>query len=216
MATQASRNVPKPRRRKAEERRAEIVECAAGIAMTEGTSSVTMQRVAAELEVYPGLISHYFATADDLVAAAFSTATTQALDEAMDVAAAENSPLDSMRALIRHMVGVERDTEAILWLDAWHASLKRPALEVAVATSMQAWIDRLVELADAGVATGQFVVQDTRRASLRILAVVDGLTVQAVMRSSMDYSAVHSLLAETAERELGLPEGSLDPDATTQ
>ena len=50
MATQASRNVPKPRRRKAEERRAEIVECAAGIAMAEGTSSVTMQRVAAELE----------------------------------------------------------------------------------------------------------------------------------------------------------------------
>ena len=216
MATQASRNVSKPRRRKAEERRAEIVECAADIAMAEGTSSVTMQRVAAELEVYPGLISHYFATADDLVAAAFSTATTQALDEAMEVAAAENNSLDSMRALIRHMVGVERDTEAILWLDAWHASLKRPALEVAVATSMQAWIDRLVELADAGVATGQFVVQDTRRASLRILAVVDGLTVQAVMRSSMDYSAVHSLLAETAERELGLPEGSLDPDATTQ
>lgn len=209
MPSGPSRDASRPRRKKAEDRRAEIVTCAAAIALAEGTSAVTMQRVAKDLSVFPGLISHYFSSADELVAAAFTSAATSALDTAMEVAHAEPTPLDSMRALIGHLVDDDRDAEGILWLDAWHASLRRPALQVAVDSIMRAWIDRLVELMDEGVVRGQFTASDTRRTSLRILAVVDGLTVQAVMRSTMDYSAVHHLLVQTAERDLGLPSGSL-------
>ena len=47
------------RRKPASERLAEIIETAAAIAVAEGLDRVTAKRVAAELGVFPGLVSHY-------------------------------------------------------------------------------------------------------------------------------------------------------------
>ena len=62
------------RRKPAGERLAEIIETSGAIAVAEGLDRVTAKRVAAELGVFPGLVSHYFATADELVATAFAHA----------------------------------------------------------------------------------------------------------------------------------------------
>ncbi|MFE6993528.1 TetR/AcrR family transcriptional regulator, partial [Streptomyces pharetrae] len=70
-------SVPRKRTRKdPAARRAEIVDAAAGVALREGLECVTLRRVAEELDVRPGLISHYFPSADDLVAEAFGSAAT--------------------------------------------------------------------------------------------------------------------------------------------
>ena len=39
---------------------------------------------------------------------------------------------------------------------------------------------------------------------MRVLAIVDGITVQAVMRDSIDYQTVKELVFVVAEQELGL------------
>ena len=76
-----SSSVQRKRIRKSPEaRRAEIVATAARIALTEGLECVTLRRVAEELTVRPGLISHYFPSAEDLVAEAFSVAALGELD----------------------------------------------------------------------------------------------------------------------------------------
>ena len=54
------------RRKPPKERRAEIIEAAAGIALADGLERVTARRVAEALGVFPGLVNHYFGSADDL------------------------------------------------------------------------------------------------------------------------------------------------------
>ena len=64
------------------ERRGELLGRAVQIARTEGLSAVTLRRVAADLGVTPGLVSHNFAAAEQLTAAAFRAAAQQDLDAA--------------------------------------------------------------------------------------------------------------------------------------
>jgi DNA-binding transcriptional regulator YbjK len=54
------------RRKPPDERRAEIIETASAIALAEGLDKVTARRVADALGVFPGLVNHYFRTADAL------------------------------------------------------------------------------------------------------------------------------------------------------
>ncbi|MGV9355968.1 TetR/AcrR family transcriptional regulator [Streptomyces misionensis] len=61
-------------------RRAEIVTTAAAVALAEGLECVTLRRIGEELAVRPGLISHYFPSAEELVAEAFGHAATAELD----------------------------------------------------------------------------------------------------------------------------------------
>ncbi|MFB6820824.1 TetR/AcrR family transcriptional regulator [Streptomyces virginiae] len=76
-----SSSVQRKRIRKSPEaRRAEIVETAAAVALAEGLECLTLRRIADELAVRPGLISHYFPSVEDLVAEAFGTAAGAELE----------------------------------------------------------------------------------------------------------------------------------------
>ncbi|MGW3321221.1 TetR family transcriptional regulator C-terminal domain-containing protein [Streptomyces virginiae] len=76
-----SSSVQRKRIRKSPEaRRAEIVEAAAAVALAEGLECLTLRRIADELDVRPGLISHYFPSVEDLVAEAFGTAAGAELE----------------------------------------------------------------------------------------------------------------------------------------
>ncbi|WP_030769741.1 MULTISPECIES: TetR/AcrR family transcriptional regulator [unclassified Streptomyces] len=76
-----SSSVQRKRIRKSPEaRRAEIVETAAAVALAEGLECLTLRRIADELDVRPGLISHYFPSVEDLVAEAFGTAADAELE----------------------------------------------------------------------------------------------------------------------------------------
>ena len=44
---------------------------------------------------------------------------------------------------------------------------------------------------------------------MRILALIDGMSVQAAIPQRMSYQAVRDMVMSTSERELGLPPGSL-------
>ena len=56
------------------ERRGELLARAVEISQAEGLSAVTLRRVAADLGVTPGLVSHYFSAAEQLITAAFRAA----------------------------------------------------------------------------------------------------------------------------------------------
>lgn len=83
-----SSSVQRKRIRKSPEaRRAEIVETAAAVALAEGLECLTLRRIADELDVRPGLISHYFPSVEDLVAEAFGTAAGAELEILLPVGA---------------------------------------------------------------------------------------------------------------------------------
>jgi AcrR family transcriptional regulator len=197
------------RRKPAGQRRAEITETAAAIAVSEGLDRVTAKRVAEALGVFPGLVSHYFATADELVAAAFAHAAAGERAEVFGAAEQAGAPRQQLRALLGAWLDQDRDPVSLLWLDAWQASRRRPALLADVVRQMNADAERLAAVIEAGVAAGDFQADDPRAASTQILSLVDGLSVQAAVRAALDYAAVRAMVISTAEHLLGLPPGTL-------
>jgi hypothetical protein len=62
--------------------------------------------------------------------------------------------------------------------------------------------ERLAEIVEAAAAG---------EPALQILSLVDGLSVQAATRGTLDYTAVRAMVIATAERLLALPSGTLAP-----
>jgi AcrR family transcriptional regulator len=204
-----SRGSAVARRKPPQERRAEIVAAASAVALAEGLESLTLRRVADALGVVPGLVNHYFPAVDDLVAVAFREAASAELDEVFTAAGQDGTPAQRMRAVLALLVSQDRDSISLLWLDAWQAAARRPALRAEVSRQMDAWQHRLTELIRAGVEAGSFRAGDPATVAVQVLAMIDGLSVQAVMRSVADHAAVRDLVIATTEHELGLQPGGL-------
>lgn len=195
-------------RRTAEDRRAEIVDSARRIALTDGLDHVTLRSVADDLGITSGLVSHYFPAVDGLLAEAFGALAREELDSVF-AHSADQEPLAGLQVLLRRLVASSRDDLCSLWIDAWHSSKRRPALAEEVARQTEEWVVRLTALLERGLGTGAFVTADPRTAAVRILAVLDGLSVQVTQRGTIDYESVAELVYRLAETELGLPAGAL-------
>lgn len=200
---------PKARRKDPAERQAEIVKAASRIAVHEGLDRVTAKRVAEALGVVPGLVNHYFIAVDDLVAAAFGFAAEAERTELYGSANLATSPLSQMQRLLAEFLDPARDAVSLLWLDAWQASRRRPALLKAVVAQMDMDSIDLTRLIRTGVAAGEFNVSDPAVAATRILSLIDGLSIQSATRSKIDYGVVAQMVVSTAESELGVALGSL-------
>ena len=191
------------------ERRQEIIAAASRVAVGEGLDRVTAKRVAEELGVVPGLINHYFGSVDDLVAAAFGHAATAERAVVFGTVASVTGPLDQLNRLLDAYLQPDRDPVSLLWLDAWQASRRRPALLTEVVRQMEADTVRLAMLITQGIESGLFVTVDAASTALRIMALIDGLSIQAATRAQIDYSAVVELVVSTIQSELGLAPGVL-------
>ena len=186
------------------ERRREIVAAASLVAVGEGLERVTAKRVAEELGVVPGLINHYFGSVDDLVAAAFGHAAEAERAVVYGAVSAGAGPLDELNRLLAAFLQPDRDLVSLLWLDAWQASRRRPALLAEVVRQMEADTTQLSMLITRGVESGHFVTVDAASTALRIMALIDGLSIQAATRAQIDYSMVADLVLSTIQSELGL------------
>jgi AcrR family transcriptional regulator len=215
MLSVASRPQTAVRRKPASERLAEITDTAAALAVSEGLDKVTAKSVAGVLGVFPGLVTHYFATADELVAAAFAHAAIAERDDLFGRAALAERPVGQLRRLLEAWLHRDRDPVSLLWLDAWQASRRRPALMTEVGRQMNADLDRLSALIGAGIAAGDFPVDDPREPALQILSLIDGLSVQAATRATLDYTAVRQMVIATTETLLRLKPGALAPAGGT-
>jgi len=204
-----SRAEAKVRRKSADDRRAEILAAATRIALGDGLHELTLRKVATELGVVNSLVSHYFPSVDDLLAETFGSSAVAELDELFAAAEEAGTPLEALRLLLQLVSAEDRDQISLLWLDAWHAGRRRPVLEAEVSRQMSNWVTRLTGLLEDGRAAGQFTTADSYASSVRIIAVIDGLSIQAVMRDRIGYESVRELVLLVAERELGLPFGTL-------
>lgn len=195
----------------------EIAEAAGRIAIADGLTHVTAKRVADAVGVYPGLVNHYFRSADDLVAAAFAAATTaRRAHQAAVIVPGAHSATDELKAFLRYATAPDQDPAALLWLDAWRESPRRPTLQREVVRQMETDVTELTELLTRGATDGEFTVDAPQASALRILAMIDGTFAQAAVRTALagtgllDYPTVTAMLFRVAERELGLAAGALD------
>lgn len=213
IATMSS-SVPRKRVRKSPEaRRAEIVEAAAAVALTEGLECVTLRRIAEKLDVRPGLISHYFPSAENLVAEAFGTAATGELDALLPADRPDGTPTEYLARYFALSRGSTYDDISRLWINARHLSRYRPVLRDRVHEQELANDQRLEGLIREGVERGEFTTPDPHLTAIQILIVVDGLGVHANTDRENRPEPILRMAVTTAERELGLPPGHLDRTA---
>lgn len=193
-------------RKRPEERRAEILHEASSIALAEGLERVTLRAVADGLSVRPGLISHYFPAAEDLVAAAFELAVTGERERLFSTV---GGPTERLSRLVRRVTTGEADDLARLWLNARHLGRFSAVLATALAAQEAIDRERMQALIEAGTASGEFHTDDAFAACVRIFVAIDGYSVYVNSVDTFDVPAYTHFVSDVCEWTLGLAPGAL-------
>ena len=188
------------------ERHEELLAKAVEISRVEGLSAVTLRRVATDLGVTPGLVSHYFSAAELLIAAAFRTAALADLNAARARVGAAATPTAGIHALMDYVLGDVSEDASALWLDAWSLGRRNPTLAAEANALTDDWLALIADLIRAGRGTGEFRVPDVDASARRLLILIDGLGAQKVVRDAANDEITHIARAYVDAELLTAPE----------
>lgn len=192
-----------------DERRAAIVAATRTVMARRGIASTTVRDVAAELGTSSGLIHHYYASMDELLAEAFEQVARADL---VEVRAAIARGADPVAKLTIFFDTYDRDEDSgmQIWLDAWAEASRRPALQRISRAINGEWQRTLADIIDAGVVDGSMRCEDPDASAWRILSLLDGLKLQVVAHGDvLSVGQADAWSRTAAERELGLESGEL-------
>ncbi len=194
-------------------RRSAIVDAAVDVMLRRGMAA-TVRDVAEQMASSSGLIHHYFASMDDVLAAAFERVASADLAVSGAQMAAASSPLAALRSFFTTYTPADKDWAFQLWLDAWAEAARRPAVRATSRRLNLQWQGLLEGVIRAGLADGSFACSDPAAAAWRILSLLDGLALQVVAHATTITRAdVIAWSTAAAERELGLAPFTLaEPD----
>ncbi len=192
-------------RKQPAERREEILADAASIALEQGLERITLRAVAERLGVRPGLITHYYPAAEDLVIAAFARAASL---ERESFFLPDGTPMARLAHFLGHIESGASLPLARMWLNARHLSRFSPALGEALREQDALDRERLAAIVSDGVASGVFSDVDAEAAAVRILVAVDGAG-SYVNDQTFNHAALYRFSSDVAEWTLGLPPGSI-------
>ena len=190
----------------AEGARERILAAAVERIATDGIDDVRIARIAMDAGVSTALVHYHFATREALLA------------EALEFSFGQAGDLRTMRGdgLLRAMVEQclplpgEQETEWVLWVELWLRAVRHPELRPFAAEQyarMRAW---LAEAIEDGVARGEFVPTDAGAVADRVLALIDGFGVRALLGDpAMPVDRVREEIWAVLARDLGLKAVSL-------
>lgn len=197
-------------RRKGEVRRDEILRATALELERRGFAHTRVADIAAELGVSTALVFYHFDTKEALFAAAFADAAARDVERLEEAVASGGPAAERLRAILRLYGPVGSASGWPLWIDAWAAALREPALRRVSRRLDVHWKNAVASVIEQGVADGELTCPDPHAAAWRITAMLDGLAVQVtVHRGVVTRSELTTWVAGLTERELGLPAGSL-------
>lgn len=200
------------RRMAAPDRRRGLVDAALAVMRRKGIGATTVRDVAAEIGSSSGLVHHYFASMDDLLAAAFQRAAGADLEATVQAVAQGRDPVDRMRRFFGSYSRGEQDDAMQLWLDAWSEAARRPALQRISRRLNEQWQALLADLIRDGVKDGLMTCADPDAEAWRLLSLLDGLALQTVAhRLTITVDDVARWSRGQAESDLSLPPGVLAP-----
>jgi AcrR family transcriptional regulator len=182
-----------------EERRAEVVAAVWRIVSRDGLEAATVRRVAAETGMSTSVVSHYFSGKDDLLRLAFRIVVERGRDRAI----AQSEQGGRARALLVTALPLdaERRAEARVWFSILGLALTRPELAAEQRRAYDAW---RAEVAAALRAEGLREGLDAEAEAAGLVALVDGLTVQATFAPRKMTAARQLALVAERLAELGI------------
>jgi AcrR family transcriptional regulator len=196
-------------RRSVEVRREQILSTTVELLDRLGLAATRVADVAKALDVSPALVFYHFGTKDDLVAEAFAHAVERDLHR-LEKAAAGDDPVERLRRVLRLYGPTGRATGWRIWIDAWAVALRDPHIRKLLKRLDHRWQDILRGVVDDGVAAKVFTCPDPAGTVARLSALVDGLSVAAVVHRSVTREQLRSWVAGQLAVELGVDVETLD------
>jgi AcrR family transcriptional regulator len=196
-------------------RRDEIVAATLRVATTKGLANTTVRDVAAEMGTSSGLIHHYFASMDDVLAAAFAVAAGADLAKTDSAMRSCSGAAERLSTFFASYTRTEAYSAFQMWLDAWAEASRRPALGATSRRLNVAWQRLIATTIAEGVDEGVFRCEDPDATAWRVLSLLDGLSLQLAAHPGVIERPIVLDWAMTAlEAEVGLPAGALERPGT--
>lgn len=167
----------------ADERRESLIAAAVRTIRNNGMLESSTRTVAHEAGVSTGLMHHYFDSYDDLMAAAFERVAAEDLQRARDLVDSLPSATERLDAIVSEFQPARDAWQFQWWMDAWSSSARHPAVRETAASLNAEWQRLIEEILRDGASTGEFTCPDPRASAWRLLALLDGLTIQVVAQT---------------------------------
>jgi len=203
-------STPRPRIRKnAEDRRAQILDTSAELALQLGLEKVTMRLIAEKLEVRPGLISHYFKSIDELTCAAFELAATREREAIFSLGMEEGDELGNIAQFLSNVSAPDFENLGKLWLNARHLSRYRPSLCSLVSAQEELSLAELAKIITRAQDAGLVGNVNAEQAATGIFVIIDGSGSYVNNTEPKALAELTPLIRAAAEFFLGLSPGGL-------
>lgn len=192
-------------RRAVDVRREEILRATVDEVTERGFASTRVADVAARLGISTGLVFYHFDSKDTLLSAAFDYAAQRDLDRLKAAARGPGSAARRLAKILAMYAPEDSGAGWPLWIDAWAAALRSPAMaEVSQRLDVH-WKDTVAAVIADGVRRGEMTCSDPGGTAWRLTAMLDGLAVQSTVHAGVvTRRQVTSWVRKAAAAELGI------------
>lgn len=199
------------RRRKVEVRREEILVATIAEIEKSGMTALRVSDIAGRLGVSSGLLFYHFDTKDGLLVEALEYAVMRDADRLDRALAKAGEPLERLRRVLTSYGPTGAAHGWTLWIEAWSTALREPSIQASLRKLDRRWRDALEDVITDGVAAGVFTCPDPRGTVARVGALLDGLSVAALIYRSVNRKQLQTWVRDTAADELGIDRSQLIP-----
>ncbi|GIF77834.1 TetR/AcrR family transcriptional regulator [Asanoa siamensis] len=164
-------------------RRVELAEGVWSILHRDGFAGLTLRKLAAQMGGTTGLITHYFASKDELVEFALELLHVHTDSRAVAQAPEGSDALTKLRARLLSVLPLDDESVRLnrIWISYWGVALADPNRSRGEAARYDAWRERLRPLVSQAMAEGKIRPAPERLLLDLICAATHGLAVQAVL-----------------------------------
>jgi AcrR family transcriptional regulator len=178
-------------------RRPAILKAAAEVIAERGVIGTRIADVAERAHTSAPGVLYWFASKDELLTEALSSADDRFYAQLGD----ELAQLDGARARLARIVELwpaEGDDEAVLWMELWVRALRDPVVNAARAPTA------IADVVREGQAAGEFERVDPVEFALTLGALMDGFAIQLALRDpAVTPARVHEHCMALVEERLG-------------
>ncbi len=163
--------------------RTRILDATVKLIAREGINDVRIARIAMEAGVSASLLHYHFASRDSLLAEALEHSYELAGDIRTTDSGEALTATDRLRWMIDQCLPAEGSLhdDWMLWVELWLHAARSPDLRMTSARLYGRMYEWFAETIERGVSSGELTVKDPPRTINRLLALIDGYGIRALI-----------------------------------